>query len=83
MSEGDIDMTKAEDKHFILQIALKCADISNPARGWKTCYKWARRVCDEFFQQGGCLFCLITVGSIGSNMYICSINMFFLSRRLL
>ncbi|XP_067931946.1 high affinity 3',5'-cyclic-AMP phosphodiesterase 7A-like [Watersipora subatra] len=52
VAEGDIDMSEADDKHFILQIALKCADISNPARSWKTCYKWSRRVCDEFYEQG-------------------------------
>jgi len=45
-------MSLSEDRHFILQIALKCADISNPCRPWSTCKVWSRRVCDEFFQQG-------------------------------
>lgn len=35
-----------------LQIALKCADISNPCRPWSVCKKWSQRVCDEFFKQG-------------------------------
>lgn len=27
-----LNMRKADHRHFILQIALKCADISNPCR---------------------------------------------------
>lgn len=45
-------MAQSDDRHFILQIALKCADISNPVRPWSTCKVWSHRVCDEFFQQG-------------------------------
>lgn len=39
-------------RHFILQIALKCADISNPCRPWEVSRKWSLKVCDEFFRQG-------------------------------
>ncbi|XP_070195159.1 high affinity 3',5'-cyclic-AMP phosphodiesterase 7A-like isoform X2 [Littorina saxatilis] len=39
-------------RHFILQIALKCADICNPCRGWFLSEKWSRQVCEEFFRQG-------------------------------
>lgn len=35
-----------------MQIALKCADISNPTRPWDISYKWSIKVCDEFFRQG-------------------------------
>ncbi|XP_052129533.1 uncharacterized protein LOC113204894 isoform X3 [Frankliniella occidentalis] len=47
-----LDMTKHEDRHFILQIALKCADISNPCRPWDVSRKWSLKVCEEFFRQG-------------------------------
>lgn len=45
-------MSRAEDRHFILQIALKCADISNPCRPWDVSRKWSQKVCEEFFRQG-------------------------------
>lgn len=45
-------MKRAEDRHFILQIALKCADISNPCRPWDISRKWSYKVCEEFFRQG-------------------------------
>ena len=45
-------MHRAEDRHFILQIALKCADISNPCRPWDVSRKWSQKVCEEFFRQG-------------------------------
>ncbi|XP_061192536.1 high affinity cAMP-specific 3',5'-cyclic phosphodiesterase 7A-like isoform X2 [Saccostrea echinata] len=40
------------DRIFLLQIALKCADISNPCREWSLSKQWSGRVCDEFFRQG-------------------------------
>lgn len=45
-------MTKAEHRHLVLQIALKCADISNPCRPWEISRKWSLKVCEEFFRQG-------------------------------
>ncbi|XP_065331966.1 uncharacterized protein LOC135934275 isoform X3 [Cloeon dipterum] len=47
-----LDMSKEEDRHFILQIALKCADISNPCRPWDISKKWSQKICEEFFRQG-------------------------------
>lgn len=47
-----LDMRQAEHRHFILQIALKCADISNPCRPWDVSKKWSQKVCEEFFRQG-------------------------------
>ncbi|XP_044270346.1 cAMP-specific 3',5'-cyclic phosphodiesterase 4A-like isoform X2 [Tribolium madens] len=52
LDEGSLDLTKTTDRHFILQIALKCADISNPTRPWDISHKWSLKVCDEFFRQG-------------------------------
>lgn len=45
-------MRNADHRHFILQIALKCADISNPCRPWDISKKWSLKVCEEFFRQG-------------------------------
>nr|KAF7423649.1 hypothetical protein H0235_008932 [Vespula pensylvanica] len=52
LDENILDMKKCEDRHFILQIALKCADISNPCRPWDISRKWSYKVCEEFFRQG-------------------------------
>ncbi|KRT80823.1 hypothetical protein AMK59_5724 [Oryctes borbonicus] len=52
LDEGTLDLTNQADRHFILQIALKCADISNPTRPWHISHKWSLKVCDEFFRQG-------------------------------
>lgn len=52
LSTGTLDMRLAEHRHFILQISLKCADISNPCRPWDISKKWSQKVCEEFFRQG-------------------------------
>ncbi|CAH8582891.1 unnamed protein product [Schistosoma turkestanicum] len=40
------------DRLLIMQMALKCSDISNPCRVWSICKEWAIRVCSELFCQG-------------------------------
>ncbi|CAH8640014.1 unnamed protein product [Schistosoma intercalatum] len=40
------------DRLLIMQMALKCSDISNPCRVWPICKEWALRVCCELFCQG-------------------------------
>ncbi|XP_026301697.1 uncharacterized protein LOC414021 isoform X7 [Apis mellifera] len=52
LDENLLEMKRADDRHFILQIALKCADISNPCRPWDISQKWSHKVCEEFFRQG-------------------------------
>ncbi|XP_055376743.1 uncharacterized protein LOC129608962 [Condylostylus longicornis] len=52
LDTNTLDMTIAENRHFILQISLKCADISNPCRPWDISKKWSQKVCEEFFRQG-------------------------------
>lgn len=52
LNTNTLDMRKAQHRHFILQIALKCADISNPCRPWDISKKWSQKVCEEFFRQG-------------------------------
>ncbi|XP_060521042.1 uncharacterized protein LOC132698791 isoform X2 [Cylas formicarius] len=52
IDRGTLDMRKKENRVFLLQIALKCADISNPTRPWDISHKWSLKVCEEFFRQG-------------------------------
>lgn len=42
----------ADDRMLLLQIVLKCADISNVCRIWPVAEAWTKRVSDEFLQQG-------------------------------
>jgi cAMP-specific phosphodiesterase 4 len=42
----------ANNRLFLLEIVLHCADISNPVKSFKICERWARMVLEEFFQQG-------------------------------
>uniref|UniRef100_UPI00398F2AE9 high affinity 3',5'-cyclic-AMP phosphodiesterase 7A-like isoform X1 n=1 Tax=Pristiophorus japonicus TaxID=55135 RepID=UPI00398F2AE9 len=48
----DLCLNDATHRHFMLQIALKCADISNPCRPWELSKKWSENVSQEFFHQG-------------------------------
>ncbi|XP_029452475.1 cAMP-specific 3',5'-cyclic phosphodiesterase 7B isoform X1 [Rhinatrema bivittatum] len=48
----DLSLEDAEHRHFMLQIALKCADICNPCRIWEMSKQWSERVCEEFYRQG-------------------------------
>ncbi|KAL1518131.1 hypothetical protein ABEB36_001802 [Hypothenemus hampei] len=52
IDENSLDLGDPVNRQFILQIALKCADISNPTRPWDISYKWSIKVCEEFFRQG-------------------------------
>ncbi|XP_058054414.1 uncharacterized protein LOC131206055 [Anopheles bellator] len=52
LSRDALDLRNTEHRHFILQISLKCADISNPCRPWDISKKWSQKVCEEFFRQG-------------------------------
>ncbi|XP_063393934.1 uncharacterized protein LOC134679049 [Cydia fagiglandana] len=52
LDTNSLDMSLKEHRHLVLQIALKCADISNPCRPWPISRKWSHKVCEEFFRQG-------------------------------
>lgn len=52
LNNNTLNMRNADHRHFILQIALKCADISNPCRPWDISKKWSLKVCEEFYRQG-------------------------------
>ena len=49
---GEMDMSQKKYRHFALQIAVKCADISNPCQTWNISRLWSVRACEEFFRQG-------------------------------
>ncbi|XP_055489945.1 high affinity cAMP-specific 3',5'-cyclic phosphodiesterase 7A isoform X1 [Leucoraja erinacea] len=49
---SDLYLNDARHRHFMLQIALKCADISNPCRTWELSKQWSEKVTQEFFHQG-------------------------------
>ncbi|XP_008311495.1 cAMP-specific 3',5'-cyclic phosphodiesterase 7B isoform X2 [Cynoglossus semilaevis] len=52
LENQDLDLTLASHRHFMLQIALKCADVCNPCRDWELSKQWSERVCEEFYRQG-------------------------------
>uniref|UniRef100_A0A8C8DFT6 Phosphodiesterase n=1 Tax=Oryzias sinensis TaxID=183150 RepID=A0A8C8DFT6_9TELE len=52
LDNQDLDLLDASHRHFILQIALKCADVCNPCRSWELSRQWGERVCEEFHKQG-------------------------------
>ncbi|KAG2392517.1 hypothetical protein C9374_011242 [Naegleria lovaniensis] len=49
---SEIDFSAKEDVRLALQIAIKIADVSNPARPLKLYLKWAKRIEEEFYKQG-------------------------------
>ncbi|XP_076014336.1 high affinity 3',5'-cyclic-AMP phosphodiesterase 7A isoform X2 [Genypterus blacodes] len=52
LDQNDLCLSNASHRHFILQMALKCADICNPCRPWELSKQWSEKVTAEFFQQG-------------------------------
>ncbi|XP_018118736.1 cAMP-specific 3',5'-cyclic phosphodiesterase 7B isoform X1 [Xenopus laevis] len=52
LNNKDLCLEDTEHRHFMLQIALKCADICNPCRVWELSKQWSERVCEEFYRQG-------------------------------
>uniref|UniRef100_UPI003AAF5E68 high affinity 3',5'-cyclic-AMP phosphodiesterase 7A isoform X3 n=1 Tax=Centroberyx gerrardi TaxID=166262 RepID=UPI003AAF5E68 len=52
LDHEDLCLSSGNHRHFILQMALKCADICNPCRPWELSKLWSEKVTEEFFQQG-------------------------------
>ncbi|KAK0148135.1 High affinity cAMP-specific 3',5'-cyclic phosphodiesterase 7A [Merluccius polli] len=52
LDQEDLCLSHAHHRHFILQMALKCADICNPCRPWELSKQWSEKVTEEFFHQG-------------------------------
>lgn len=51
-SIGDINLEKAEDRLFVMCMAIKSADIGHSAKVGELHEKWTALVCEEFFNQG-------------------------------
>lgn len=47
-----LSMTDVKDRQLVLEICIKCSDISNPAKNMALSQKWAELVMGEFFMQG-------------------------------
>ncbi|RVE58766.1 hypothetical protein OJAV_G00198010 [Oryzias javanicus] len=52
LDKENLCLSNGSHRHFVLQMALKCADICNPCRPWELSKQWSERVTEEFFQQG-------------------------------
>ncbi|XP_069477224.1 high affinity 3',5'-cyclic-AMP phosphodiesterase 7A isoform X2 [Ambystoma mexicanum] len=52
LDKEEISLVNPCHRHFIMQMALKCADISNPCRTWELSKQWCEKVVEEFFHQG-------------------------------
>ncbi|XP_077480078.1 high affinity 3',5'-cyclic-AMP phosphodiesterase 7A isoform X1 [Stigmatopora argus] len=52
LDQNNLCLSSASHRHFVLQMALKCADICNPCRPWELSKQWSDKVTAEFFQQG-------------------------------
>ncbi|KAH8076718.1 3',5'-cyclic-nucleotide phosphodiesterase [Aureococcus anophagefferens] len=50
--DGFNPLTTEDGTNLMLQIALKCADISNQARPWKVANQWNEAVYSEFYHEG-------------------------------
>eukprot|EP01028_Stygiella_incarcerata_P013862 TRINITY_DN853_c0_g1_i1.p1 TRINITY_DN853_c0_g1~~TRINITY_DN853_c0_g1_i1.p1 ORF type:complete len:563 (+),score=134.06 TRINITY_DN853_c0_g1_i1:163-1851(+) len=47
-----LEFSSREDVTLLLQIAMKCADISNLTKPWHLNIMWVERVTEEFYRQG-------------------------------
>ncbi|OAJ42348.1 3'5'-cyclic nucleotide phosphodiesterase [Batrachochytrium dendrobatidis JEL423] len=41
-----------EDRLTLMQMLMKCADVSNPTKAWPLYQEWITRITEEFFNQG-------------------------------
>uniref|UniRef100_H0X146 3',5'-cyclic-AMP phosphodiesterase n=1 Tax=Otolemur garnettii TaxID=30611 RepID=H0X146_OTOGA len=67
----DLRLEEAHDRHFMLQIALKCADICNPCRIWEMSKQWSERVCEEFYRQDDLTRRFPTIEVTGEDPVLC------------
>eukprot|EP00128_Syssomonas_multiformis_P005224 Colp12_sorted_trinity150504_noHs@22401 len=49
---GDFNASDSADRKMLTQFAIKCADMSNPARRTEISTKWTALIMEEFFRQG-------------------------------
>lgn len=51
LAGNGFDPKDRKDRMLLMQIAIKCADISNPTKDVSLCNQWAARVMEEFYRQ--------------------------------
>ena len=51
-AEDGLMAENPEDRSLLLQIGLKCADVSNGAKPENLAHMWTMRIVEEFFRQG-------------------------------
>jgi hypothetical protein len=47
-----LDLENQEHRLALMQVMLKCGDISNVSRPFELADKWCDVLCEEFFRQG-------------------------------
>ncbi|KAI9224409.1 hypothetical protein BC828DRAFT_373575 [Blastocladiella britannica] len=52
LSGAGINLKDVKDRQLIMEISIKCADVSNPTRPPELSKKWTELVMREFYQQG-------------------------------
>lgn len=52
ISQGNLKLEEATDRAMVLEMAIKCSDLSNPTRPLDQSVKWSYKVMEEFFNQG-------------------------------
>jgi len=52
MDKGNIDLNNPSHRLIMMELVLKCGDISNVSRPFDLADKWADVLCEEFFRQG-------------------------------
>ena len=52
MDEGPLDMQNEQHRLTLMQLILKCGDVSNVSRPFELADKWCDVLCEEFFRQG-------------------------------
>ncbi|KND00117.1 uncharacterized protein SPPG_04459 [Spizellomyces punctatus DAOM BR117] len=53
LTSGGFDpFTTREDRTLLMQMLMKCSDVSNPTKSWPIYATWIQRITEEFFCQG-------------------------------
>ncbi|KAI8812326.1 hypothetical protein BJ742DRAFT_793757 [Cladochytrium replicatum] len=52
VSGSGLDFQDAKDRQLVMDIAIKCGDISNATKPLEICKKWTANIMEEFFLQG-------------------------------
>ena len=52
LDNGPLDLENQKHRLMLMQVILKCADISNVSRPFELADKWCDVLCEEFFRQG-------------------------------